>query len=214
VTAVGLYEPPTGTRQEHAEVHVTVLSALPGRWLETFWQLYRASFEPLQTRAAARHLMEREEIMAELRDARIRKYVAWRGERPVGLVTLATDLDAVPWVSREYFTSRFPGHAERGVLRYLGYLLVLPTRQREGVSLALLTKVVQDLHAERALLGFDMCDDNFRRGLQHAWERVARGFGDIGVHHLDAQRYMGVSFDGHEGAGPGDAGWGGYGPAM
>src|SRR5690606_22884364 len=45
---------------------VTTVRRLPEDVIDIFWPIYRASFEPLTVRAAARHLLSREEFEEDM----------------------------------------------------------------------------------------------------------------------------------------------------
>lgn len=94
-----------------------------------FFDLYLEVFGPLRYAAAARHILTRDEWDEEMSDDRVMKIVAWHGHDPVGISLVALDLNAVPWVSPEFYQMRYPGRP----VYYCGISLVLPEYQ--GLSL-------------------------------------------------------------------------------
>jgi hypothetical protein len=125
---------------------------------EMLFELYLAGFESMKTRAAARHAFSREEFLDELADERICKHVAYDNAGcPIGMLTLTKDLDAVPWISPQYFEARYPDHFARNAIYYLGYVIVHPNHQGTRLLEHLLsTRVFIPLAQEKAVLGFDI----------------------------------------------------------
>src|SRR3954462_4619950 len=108
-------------------MRITIEQSIDAEAIDAFYPLYVAAFDPIRTRAAARHMLTAEEFAEEMTDQRIDKYVVWHADgTPIALMTLATDLTAVPWISPEYCTARYPDHMSRGAVYYLGYTLVHP----------------------------------------------------------------------------------------
>ena len=60
-------------------------AVITGPPAESLYRIYRRSFEPLRTRAAARQVLTRGEFFSQMEDPRIDKYIAWEGEdEPIG----------------------------------------------------------------------------------------------------------------------------------
>jgi hypothetical protein len=157
--------------------------------------VYVHAFDPLRTRAAARHMLSAQEFAAEMKDPRIDKYVVWNSDEvPVGLTTLTRDLSAVPWVSREYYTARYPDAAAAGLLFYLGYILVDQGCRRSKAMIMMTSAVNHRLSQAHGVLGFDMCDYNDAIGIgRHARKLLAAS---DQIERLDAQSYYGADFRG------------------
>ncbi|MEV0245493.1 hypothetical protein AB0H76_02765 [Nocardia sp. NPDC050712] len=115
----------------------------------------------MRTKAIARHVLHPEEFRAELLDPRIQKHVTRTalGE-PVGMATLTRHLETVPWISPDYFWARYPEHAARNAIYYLGFILVAPTARQGPAFHAMIESVVQVLVADRAAVGWDICSYN------------------------------------------------------
>jgi hypothetical protein len=178
-------------------MRITVEHAISDDAIAAFYRMYAAAFDPLRTKAAARHLLTVEEFAAEMTDERIDKYVVWGdGDRPLGLATLATDLSAVPWISPEYFSACYPEHMSRGAVYYLGFTLVDPGHEREGVFALIAARVVRRLSQARAVCAFDVCgynDDVHQIG--RSITALSRSL-DVNVDTLDVQTYYAAAFSG------------------
>ena len=155
--------------------------------------IYTHAFGPLRTRAAARHMLSSDEFAAEMKDSRIDKYVVWnRHDEPVGLTTLTCDLSAIPWVSREYYESRYPDAAAAGQLFYLGYILVDRRCRRSSAMIMMTSEVNRRLSLAHGVLGFDMCGYNDATGIgRHAKQLLAAS---ERIERLDTQSYYGADF--------------------
>ena len=167
-----------------------------GHTAERFWELYLTAFEPLRTRAAARHVLHRAEFDEEMRDPRILKLLAHdaRGEA-VGLTTLATDLAAVPWVSPEFFAERYPEHAARGAIWYIGFTLAHPGRRSTRTFRDMIDALVAHLAEHRVVCAYDVSrfnDDSLRfaDNLRRRLERTQ----DVTVETVDRQTYYATTF--------------------
>jgi hypothetical protein len=188
-----------------ADWTVEVVARLDEAETALFFDIYRRSFEPLRTRAAARHLLTAEEFAEEMADDRIDKYVARSPDgRAVGLTTLTADLSTVAWISPDYYRARWPEHASDGRLYYLGYTLADASHQRAGVFEAMLDAFADRMVAEDAVMAWDMCAFNVETvGFADAVERM---FGDRcpAPAVVDTQRYYAADFGpGRAADGPG-----------
>lgn len=155
--------------------------------------IYTHAFDPLRTRAAARHMLSADEFAAEMNDPRIDKYVVWNGDDvPVGLTTLTSDLSAIPWVSRDYYTSHYPDAAAAGLLFYLGYILVDSRSRRSGAMIMMTSEVNRRLSQAHGVLGFDMCGYNDASGIgRHAKKLLAAS---DRIERVDVQSYYAADF--------------------
>ena len=164
------------------------------------YPVYEAAFGHLRTRAAARHVLDLAEFVEELGDARIDKYVAETDEGVfLGLSTLARDLAAVPWASPEYYVRRYPEHAARGAIWYLGFTMVDASAQRGGTFHAMLEEMMVQARAAGVVVGWDACGFNIdETGINDAIVRaVQRGRGVTA--EVDRQAYFTVDFSGAPG---------------
>ncbi|MFD6445802.1 hypothetical protein ACFWEJ_11895 [Promicromonospora sp. NPDC060204] len=163
---------------------------------ERFWTLYLDAFEPLRTRAAARHVLHREEFDAEMADPRVTKLLVRDDQGDaVGLTTLATDLAAVPWVSPEFFAARYPEHAARGALWYIGFTLAHPGRRATRTFMDMIDALVGHLAEHRVVCAYDVSrfnDDSLRfaENLRRHLERTQ----DVTVETVDRQSYYATTF--------------------
>lgn len=161
-----------------------------------FWSLYRASFEPLRTRAAARHIFSREEFYESLHDPAVLKYIGRDQDGVVqGLGTMSTDLSALPWISPDYFAARFPDQYASQKIYYVGIVLVHPEHQGGELFPLTMRTMLGRAQQEGAIGAFDVCRFNdevvgLPRKLQAAVDGVA---GRVQV--LDVQTYYSVTFD-------------------
>lgn len=138
-------------------MRITVEQQLHPDTIKALYEVYAQVFGPLRTRAAARQLLTEDEFIAEMCDERIDKYVVWRDDgRPAALTTLATDLNAVPWISQDFYTTRFPDHAARKAIFYLGYTLVHPDLDGEDITAQITAQLVQRIHQSSAVCAFDV----------------------------------------------------------
>ncbi|CAM2758521.1 hypothetical protein KV203_09430 [Skermania piniformis] len=165
--------------------------------IEEFWDLYEIAFGPLRTRAAARHVLYKDEFWEEMTDSRILKYVAWSADgEPLGLTTLTNTLEAVPWISPEYFTSRYPDHAARDALYYLGFTLVTQSARHTDAFRMMAQAMMDRLVAEQAVAFCDICSFNVSRGHARAINSIMQSHGAVEVGRLDQQNYYSATFAG------------------
>jgi hypothetical protein len=175
---------------------VTFETTVTGEVAESFWKLYLEAFEPLRTRAAARHVLHREEFDEEMADPRVLKLLA-RDElgEAVGLTTLATDLAAVPWISPEYFTSRYPEHAARGAIWYVGFTLAHPGRRSTRTFVDMLDALVTRLAENQVVCAYDVSrfNDDALRFAQNLHRHASRTR-EITTETADQQTYYATTF--------------------
>lgn len=163
---------------------------------ERLYDVYRAAFGHLEVHAAARQVLKRDEFFAELQDPRVAKYVARSSDgEPLGLMTLSTSLEPIPWISAEYYRARFPEQAERDAIYYVGVALSDPEVGGVTAFPAMVNAVLDRCRAERAVLLWDICGYNddavgLGRGLENQIQRRT----GLPTEVLDRQTYYGVVF--------------------
>lgn len=161
----------------------------------SYYSLYRATFGDLVDKAAARQLLHEQEFLEEMTDPRVHKYVA-RDEtgEAVGMTTLTSDLETVPWISPDYFEKRYPEHFARGAVYYMGFTLVRPSHRSARVFHAMITRMSELMLAERAVAAWDMCHFNDERGLGHNGGRLLSRLAGVAAEPIDQQTYYAVEF--------------------
>ena len=176
-------------------MRITVERSIDPARIDQFYGFYRAAFEPLRTRAAARHTLRRDEFAEEMRDERVDKYVAWDGDTAVGLTTITNDLESVPWIEPAFYLARHPEQAARGGIFYLGYILVDPApgartfRAFREMAYALLQHVAD----RRGVLAYDVSGYNSGRQVGRMITDLLRTFG-TGAEPADTQVFYTAEF--------------------
>ncbi|MFF3222959.1 hypothetical protein ACFYV7_09185 [Nocardia suismassiliense] len=146
------------------DLRITIETKIPDDQIAIFHRLYEESFGPLRTKTIVKQVLDPDEFHAEMVDPRVDKHVAWNdaGE-PIGLTTLTNHLDTISWISPEYLTARYPEHAARDAIYYVGITLVAPSARQGPAFRAMIESVVQVLVADRAAVGWDVCSYNNTR---------------------------------------------------
>ena len=178
-----------------AATRVTVERELDQARIDAWWPVYEAAFTPMVTRAAARHLLAREEFAQEMADMRIMKLLAWdESGRAVAMTTVATDLEAVAWISPDFYRSRFRQAMDRDALWYVGYTLAHPAARRTTAFIDMLDTLIEMLSANRITVGYDVSsfNDLSLKFANHLFER-ARRVADLTASEVDAQTYDAAS---------------------
>jgi pyruvoyl-dependent arginine decarboxylase len=162
-----------------------------------YYQLYVQTFCDLDTLAAGRQLLHEEEFLAEMLDPRVHKFVAWDEEDvAIGMTTLTTDLETVPWVSPTYFAHHYPEHTARGAVYYLGFTLVHPDYRGAHVFHAMLQAMAQTVIDNQGIVGYDMCLANDEAGLGGSAGRLLSTMANITIEPIDRQNYYTMTFHG------------------
>ena len=173
-------------------LHIEAVRTVDAATASDLWALYRVAFESLRTQAASRHTLTRAEFDLEVIDERVTKYVAWRNGRPVGLVSLATDLTTIPWISPEFYAHRYPEHAARGALYYCSLALVHPDERLSDAFLRLVAVAAEDVAAADGVFAADMCSlnqDTFRLD-RAVTALLTRAWGGVEPVELDRQVFL------------------------
>jgi hypothetical protein len=130
-----------------------------------------------------------------MHDPRVRKYVAWSGDRAVGLSTFTNHLETVPWISPAYFHHHYPEHFERGAIWYVGFTVVAPEFRQRHVFQAMIHRMTEVVFEMDAVFCWDVCahnDDNMSFG-EYAG-RVLGKKGAVAIEAVDRQTYYVGSF--------------------
>jgi hypothetical protein len=160
---------------------------------EALWEMYRDAFTPLQTLAIQRHLWSRREILDELANEQIIKFVGWSGEVPVGLCMLTNNLDLVPMISPDFLRSRFPEQAQRDAIFYGIMIFVRPGFRGRTMFARLGTLMAQETALSSGVVLFDMCAFNRDNGsLDDNLGKLARPFAGSSMSLVDQQTWFAV----------------------
>ncbi|MEP7053848.1 MAG: hypothetical protein ABI912_01200 [Actinomycetota bacterium] len=185
--------PPSFEPSDVARVSVEFL--VVGDSADDLFEMYRAAFVPLHSRAALGHLLPRSEFDTVLRAPTVSKIIAWdHKDRAIGMATLTTDL-TTEHISELFFADRFPEEYARNELFYLGFLLVRPDAQRGGVLAAMVKSVVSHVSALGGVVAFDVCkfnDDTFK--FAQSCALLARRIRASSMATVDVQTYYAVRF--------------------
>lgn len=139
---------------------ITSVDQLDADGIDELWPRYLGAFEHLRTKAAARMVMHRHEFETQMKDQRILKYVVRCGEVVAGAGTLALELDALDWVSPDFYAARFPEQYAAGRVYGLGWLFVHPDHQHRGLRLRLLERMAAKVIDDGAMIVYDTCRAN------------------------------------------------------
>ncbi|MFI9509542.1 hypothetical protein [Nocardia sp. NPDC052566] len=143
------------------DLYVTIETSIPDEQIEMFHRLYEDAFGPLRTKAIARQVLHRHEFHEEMTDPRVHKHVArTESGEPIGVTTLTKHLQTVPWISPDYFTARYPEHAARDAIYYMGFTLVASSARQGPAFRAMIKSVAQVVMADHAVVGWDICSYN------------------------------------------------------
>lgn len=155
-----------------------------------FYELYRDSFGPMETKAVARQLLHESEFIEEMLDPRVHKFVAWNDEgEAIGMTTITQDLTTVPWISPAYFAHHYPEHHARNGIFYLGFTLVHPDYQGKHVFHSMLGPMWELVRDYRPVVAWDMCLVNDELGLGGSAGRLFSTFANVTVVQVDRQNY-------------------------
>jgi pyruvoyl-dependent arginine decarboxylase len=155
-----------------------------------YYQLYVGTFGGLEVQAAGRQLLHEDEFLEEMLDPRVHKYIAWdEDDLAIGMSTLTTDLETVPWLSPAYFEHRYPDHHTRQAIFYLGFTLVHPDYRGGGVYQAMIDRVIRHVIDMRGVVAWDTCQANDDRGINATAFRVLDELGEVTTEVIDRQTY-------------------------
>lgn len=179
-----------------APTRVTIERELDDAGVAAWWPVYEAAFTPLATRAAARHLLSPDEFAEEMTDPRIMKLLAWDVDgNAVAMTTIATDLDAVAWISPNFYRSRYSDAHDRGALWYVGYTLAHPTVRGTSAFADMIDVMFDLLTSNGVTVGYDVSrfNDLSLKFAEHMVGR-ARLVAEVDSAEVDVQTYYTATF--------------------
>ena len=157
------------------------------------YALYQTSFAHLEQLAAARHLLHEDEFQQEVADPRVVKYVAWDTDgAPIGLCTVTSSLDAVPWISPGFYAHQYPDHHARGAIHYVGVMMVHPSARGTGAFREIVRHIVASAAEVGAVLAWDLCGENESAGLHRLFSSMLQSMASATVSEIDRQIYFGA----------------------
>lgn len=166
---------------------------IDGERAEALWEMYREAFVPLEALAVQQHLWSKREIIDELANDQIVKFVGWNGDTPVGMCMITHNLELVPMISPSFLRLRFPEHARRDAIFY-GIMIFVSTGYRGKTLFARLgTHMAQETALHSGVVLFDMCSFNRENGsLDVNLGRLARPFAHSSMSLVDQQSWFAV----------------------
>jgi hypothetical protein len=176
---------------------VATMQEVTGDLREQAWKLYREAFDPLRRLAVQRHVMYGDEFDAVMADPRVEKYLVFdEGGDLHGLATLTNDLLAVPLVSPEWFSHRWPERSSEGRVFYIGFVGIHPHSQGTGVCAELVEAMTRVVARVDGVAVLDVC--RYNRETMHLPRLVAAlsstWASNVEMIDLDAQSYIGYDF--------------------
>ena len=179
------------------EIRVTMEKEVDYVTAKRYYHLYRETFGELETAAVARQLLHESEFLEEMLDPRVQKFIAWDADdQAIGMTTLTSELESVPWISAPYFAHHYPEHHARGAILYLGFTLVHPSRRGSSVFIAMMEHMVKKVDHEDAVLAWDMCLMNEEGGFGGTAARVLRALTHATIEQIDRQTYYAATLNG------------------
>jgi GNAT superfamily N-acetyltransferase len=177
-----------------AGLKLTVEESISAEHIAHFYQLYLAAMAPMQTRAAARHLLTAEEFTRDMTDPRVQKHVVWdENGTPVGLGTYTLDLATVPFISPSFYERCYPQEYARGAIVYLGFLLVHPGARGQGALRMILNSAIDLVRSVDGVIVFDVCAHNDANTLGYMRDLML-ATGESTIEPVDVQTYYAASF--------------------
>lgn len=168
---------------------ITRESTVNSELTEKFWGLYEGAFAPLRESSPCRQFFRYEEFVGEMADERVLKFVLWDDDgSALAMSLVAVDLEAVPWISPEYFAARFPEQFAAGTIYYFGAILVEPNSQGMKYSEILLEELENFVVRNKGIAAFDCYSENNKwlpRIIRETTERQA----NLDCIELDSQHY-------------------------
>jgi hypothetical protein len=174
---------------------VSVERVLLGKDADAAWLTYRESLAPLGGVAAMKQTLSEAALRAVMADPAIVKYVGWGPDGDVVAVATMTDRLETENISSRFFAERYPEHYATGRLLYLGFLVVRPEAQAQGMIMRLIGRFTADLEAAGAVVAFDVCaynDETF--AFARLCRLVAARTRQAELTMLDVQTYYALEF--------------------
>ena len=176
-------------------MRVTTESVLSDAEVASFYPVYLRAWQPLLTRAAARHLLSEEEFRKEMGDPRIEKVLLRNDtDRPVALTTFTRDLSVVEWINPDYYRARYGEAVDRGALFYLGYTLVDRAGGGSQALVLMANEINRRVAAVQGVIGYDICSYNNLHGIGRYTTWLFGG--SEAIDQLDTQTYYAADYRG------------------
>lgn len=134
--------------------------------LEAAWTMYLDAFEELNSLAAQRHLMTREEFHEVMKDTRIDKYLAMEADGTLSGISCYTNaLDAIPLISPPYFERHWPEHFAARRIWYIVFVAASPHAKGKDAFAQMVEQMYLVAATQNGLVGLDICtyNDEVRR---------------------------------------------------
>jgi hypothetical protein len=150
-------------------MRVEVWPIVPDAWRDAAWRFYCDTFDELKVLAVERHVYHRAEFDDLVTDPRIMKYLVHDGDTVVGMSAMTDDLEALSFVSIEYFAHHWPQHYAQRRILYCLFVGVDPGPAGKGVFVGLQDEMYRrQIAAVDGIAVLDICAHN-ERELRLPW---------------------------------------------
>lgn len=153
---------------------------------DALFEVHLESFGLLRDVSAMRHVYRRDEWDALMADTRISKHVAFLDGVPVGVNTGTLDLDAVPWLSKDFFADRFGG---RPVL-YDWDTIIGEQGRGTRVVRALFEAGFEFARRHNAIVTFSVTQNHLSRKYLELLQRVVSRAAGATIGEVDSYHYF------------------------
>jgi hypothetical protein len=164
--------------------------SIEGELAEQLWDMYVTGVTPLAELAVLKHLDTRDTVIAQLRNQRITKLVAWQGNEPIGLGLITNSLDDVDEISPTFLRTKYPDFAARDAIYVAMLIVAAPGARGITVFSRISTEMWQVPGRVNGLIVFDVCEFNrVTFDAEELGKRVAGNFPNATVDFLDRQTW-------------------------
>ena len=156
--------------------------------MDKLWEIYHNAFSKLNKRSPCKQSFDREHFIDVLKNPTALKYIITDKDNNnfIALALITNNLKNSPWISEEYFESKFPDHFSKGLIYYFMGLAIHDDYKRQGHSLNLIEMIIDDLPHE-AIMGFDHSYNI--NPILHYFTSIVKQAKFIKRKHLDKQSY-------------------------
>ena len=164
---------------------------------EELWDLYHAAYERIASADITQEMLYRSEFDEVLANPTNTTYVVRDDDRPVSMITIASDIASTRYLSRRYFEQREPTRLEQGLVHYVMWVVTHPEHMGGRATFELARGSLAAESAAGALLVFDLPESNQPRqegGGAELFHRLAQMVGPVSLQAHGGSRYYALDF--------------------
>jgi hypothetical protein len=175
------------------KIQIVASISIEPQFHRALWSLYRSSMAHLEDRAILDQSLHRDTFEGFLKDDRVTKTIAWRGDVPVGIAAMTNCLELVPMLSVNALRARYPELVAREALYYAAFICIDPNERARSLFATLVAPLMRIVGSRDGVAIYDVSQFSEEHGVARTLNKLASWFPGGSSEPIDRQVYYALT---------------------